>query len=180
MAPQQERQGSDNCTDKLREDVAHSGLRLGLLHQPESKRNRRFKRAPLSFPTRESAISAPVVPNTKPVRVLRNASFGASSGIGLPAPNIRITTGTPTNTSAAVPTSSDTNSCQGNCQTLLPSFTCKPLPQMRLERCRRTTSSSRASAGQLTQGIAAHSSLFRVDVPVNHTRNETTCLRVSS
>ena len=62
--------------------------------------------APLRFPTGDSAISAPVVPNRNPVINRRQPSLARTPGMGLPSPNIRITTERPTNTSSAVPMSS--------------------------------------------------------------------------
>src|SRR5512135_2533448 len=69
--------------------------------------------APLSLPTAERAIVAPVVPNRKPVISRRSPSFGMSRSIGLPVPNIRMTSDSPTSNRRAVPTNSEKNTCQG-------------------------------------------------------------------
>jgi hypothetical protein len=70
--------------------------------------------APLSFPTGEIAIRAPVEPNRKPVINLLNPSSGKICAAWDPYPNIRMTIDKPTNTNIAVPTSSDKNGCQGS------------------------------------------------------------------
>ncbi len=73
--------------------------------------------APLRIPTGESTISAPVASNRKPVINRRNPSSGKRRMMGLPSPNITITSDRPTNTSSAVPINSETNTCQGKMAT---------------------------------------------------------------
>src|SRR6478736_6115963 len=59
-------------------------------------------------PIGETAISAPTEPNKPPVRNRRQPSLEISLAPGLPCPNMRMTTDTPTRTSRAVPTNSAT------------------------------------------------------------------------
>ena len=72
--------------------------------------------APLNFPTGDSAMQAPVVPKRKPVISRRSPSLGISRAIGVPVPNIRMTSDRPISTSRAVPAHSEANTRQGKRQ----------------------------------------------------------------
>ena len=63
--------------------------------------------APLTLPTGESAMHAPVAPKRKPVTTRLSPSLGTRRARGVPAPNIRMTSERPTRTSRAVPISSE-------------------------------------------------------------------------
>jgi hypothetical protein len=63
--------------------------------------------APPIFPTGEIAIMAPVVPNRKPVIKRPHAPLGVMAASGLPAPDITMTTESPTNTKNAIPINSE-------------------------------------------------------------------------
>ena len=62
-----------------------------------------FTCAPLSVPTLEIAMSPPVDPNRNPVMIWRIFTPGIHTAAGLPSPNMKITTESPTSSSAAVP-----------------------------------------------------------------------------
>src|SRR6187200_678053 len=68
--------------------------------------------APLTFPTGDSAIDPPTQPNRKPVIMRRNTTLGRRRSIGLPAPNMKMTTERPPSTSSAVPIASERYSCR--------------------------------------------------------------------
>ena len=63
--------------------------------------------APLTLPTREYAMAAPVAPNKNPVISRRIPASGSKAATGLPAPKSNITKDKPTPTSNAVPINSD-------------------------------------------------------------------------
>ena len=69
--------------------------------------------APLTLPTGDKAINAPVVPKRNPVMSRRTPSLGMIPAIGVPAPNMKVTRDRPTRTSNAVPNSSERNIGQG-------------------------------------------------------------------
>src|SRR5664280_3669203 len=69
--------------------------------------------APLTFPSTETAISAPTQPKPKPVSARRSAADGRAAATGLPEPKSRITSETPAATSSAVPANSQPNSSHG-------------------------------------------------------------------
>ena len=52
-------------------------------------------------------MQAPVVPKRKPVMSRRSPSLGIRRATGVPAPNMRMTSESPTSTSNAVPINSD-------------------------------------------------------------------------
>ncbi len=70
-------------------------------------------------------MSAPVDPNRKPVIRRRVPSLCTIRTMGLPSPNIRMTTERPTDTNRAVPIISDRNGCQGKIRLLLWFIACE-------------------------------------------------------
>ena len=59
-------------------------------------------------------MQAPVVPKRNPVIRRLSPSLGIKRAIGVPVPNIRMTSVRPTRTNAAVPINSERNNRQGN------------------------------------------------------------------
>src|SRR5262245_7876840 len=68
-----------------------------------------FMFAPLTFPTGEREMSEPNEPKRKPVTARRTVSLGSRRAIGVPVPNIRITSERPLSTSSPVPINSETS-----------------------------------------------------------------------